>query len=142
MPVFETLTQRFYDKVLADALLQPVFRHMSSDHQLHVAHFLAEVLGGPAFYSTHEGSHFRMVQKHIGKHLTEQHRKQWVHLLMETADELELPPDPEFRSAFVAYIEWGTRIAVTNSNLDSLVMDEAAPMPSWGWGVPGGPYIP
>lgn len=142
MPVFETLTQRFYDKVLADALLQPVFRHMSPEHQLHVAHFLAEVLGGPAFYSTNEGSHFRMVQKHIGKHLTEQHRKRWVHLLMETADELELPSDPEFRSAFIAYIEWGTRIAVTNSNLDSLVMDEAEPMPSWGWGVPGGPYIP
>ncbi len=26
-----------------------------------------------------------------------------------------LPDDPEFRSAFAAYIEWGTRIAVTNS---------------------------
>ena len=142
MPVFEELMVRFYDRVLSDPLLEPVFKHMSADHQLHVAHFLAEVLGGPEFYSTHEGTHFKMIQKHIGKHLTEQHRKQWVFLLIETADELNLPEDPEFRSAFVAYIEWGTRLAVNNSKLDVVSISIHEPMPKWGWGVPGGPYIP
>lgn len=85
MPVFEKLTALFYDKVLRAELLEPVFRHMSKEHQLHVAHFLAEVIGGPPFYSTNEGSHFRMIRQHIGKHLTEQHRKQWLKLLIETA---------------------------------------------------------
>jgi hemoglobin len=108
---------------------------MSKEHQLHVAHFIAEVFGGPKIYSIEEGSHFKMIQKHLSKHLTEQHRKRWVLLLLETADEINLPDDPEFRSAFVAYIEWGTRIAVLNSNPDE-------PMPAWGWGVPGKPYQP
>ncbi len=142
MPVFEKLTDRFYAKVLQDELLEPVFRHMSKEHQLHVAHFIAEVFGGPAFYSTNEGSHFRMIQKHIGKHLTEQHRKQWLKLLLETADELGLPDDPEFRSALMAYLEWGTRLAVINSNLDDPAINTDEPMPKWGWGVPGGPYQP
>jgi hemoglobin len=62
-------------------------------------------------------------------------------LLLQTADEIELPADPEFRSAFVAYIEWGTRIAVINSNVDDLTMNPDEPMPKWGWGVPGGPYL-
>jgi len=142
MPVFERLTALFYAKVLQDPLLEPVFKHMSSAHQQHVAHFIAEVFGGPAFYSTSEGSHFRMIQKHIGKHLTEAHRKQWLLLLLETADEIGLPDDPEFRSAFVAYLEWGTRIAILNSNTSDNTLNPDEPMPTWGWGVPGGPYQP
>lgn len=141
MPVFEELTKRFYQKVLQDPLLEPVFKHMSPEHQIHVAHFIAEVFGGPEWYSTSEGSHFKMILKHLNKHLTEPHRQRWVSLLLETADEISLPDDPEFRSAFVAYIEWGTRIAVINSNSEELQMNPEEPMPKWGWGVPGGPYV-
>ena len=142
MEAFEKLTDAFYQKVLRDDLLEPVFRHMSTAHQKHVAHFIAEVFGGPEVYSTSDGSHFKMIQKHIAKHLTEQHRKRWVQLFLETADDIGLPDDPEFRSALVAYIEWGTRIAVLNSNSTDVQMNETEPMPKWGWGVPGKPYMP
>lgn len=141
MPAFINLFDQFYDKVLADDILEPVFKHMSAQHRLHVAHFVAEVFGGPKLYSEAEGSHFTMIQKHLAKHLTQQHRKRWIELLLETADNLQLPDDPEFRSAFMAYLEWGTRIAVLNSNLDDVDMDANAPMPKWYWGVPGGPYL-
>ncbi|MGZ3944169.1 MAG: group II truncated hemoglobin [Mucilaginibacter sp.] len=140
MPVFVTLFDKFYDKVLVDDILEPVFKHMSPQHRLHVAHFVAEVLGGPKVYSESEGSHFEMIKKHLSKHLTQEHRKRWMTLLLETADELDLPGDPEFRSAFMAYLEWGTRIAVINSNTDEINESPDMPMPSWGWGVPGGPY--
>ncbi|GAB3927246.1 group II truncated hemoglobin [Mucilaginibacter myungsuensis] len=142
MPAFEVLFTKFYDKVLQDPLLEPVFKHMSPEHRQHVAHFVAEVLGGPTLYSdTDDGSHFKMISKHLSKHLTQEHRKRWVELLLETADEISLPDDPEFRSAFVAYLEWGTRIAVINSQLDNVNIDDQEPMPNWGWGVPGGPYM-
>lgn len=140
MPAIEKLMAVFYRKVLDDELLEPIFKHMSPTHQLHVAHFVAEVFGGPKIYSTEEGSHFKMIQKHLTKHLTEQHRKRWADLLILSADEIDLPSDPEFRSAFVAYIEWGTRIAVLNSNVKELDMHPEAPMPKWGWGETGGPY--
>ena len=142
MQAFERLTEVFYKKVLSDALLEPVFRHMSPAHQVHVAHFIAEVFGGPRLYSKEDGNHFKMIQKHLFKHLTEHHRKRWVQLLIESADEIRLPDDPEFRSAFVAYIEWGTRIAVINSNVEVLEMNPEEPMPKWGWGVPGKPFTP
>jgi hemoglobin len=141
MKVFETLFNKFYDKVLADELLEPVFKHMSAHHRLHVAHFVAEVLGGPKLYSAEEGSHFIMISKHLQKYLTEAHRKRWMELLLQTADELLLPDDPEFRSAFLAYLEWGTRIAVINSKLDEAAEAIDAPMPRWGWGEVGGPYL-
>lgn len=141
MSAFERLFDKFYDKVLNDPLIEPVFKHMSPEHRRHVAHFVAEVLGGPKLYSDEGGSHFKMISKHLSRHLTQEHRKRWMELLMETADEFKLPDDPEFRSAFLAYLEWGTRIAVINSNQDVVNEPEDIPMPKWGWGVPGGPYI-
>ncbi|MGC2403978.1 MAG: group II truncated hemoglobin [Acidobacteriaceae bacterium] len=136
------LIARFYQKVPADPLLEPLFRDMDPAHFEHVAEFIAEVLGGPAEYSAHHGGHAAMIRHHLGKGITEQQRQHWVRLLLETADELNLPSDPEFRSALVAYLEWGSRLAVTNSALSSDTLIDAAPMPTWGWGVPGGPYRP
>lgn len=82
-----------------------------------------------------------MIGKHVGKRISEEQRKRWVTLLLETADEIGLKDDPEFRSAFVGYIEWGSRLAVINSNANENPIDHTAPMPRWGWGESKGPYI-
>jgi hemoglobin len=140
---FEKLFTAFYDTVLRDELLGDVFKTMSPDNVQHVAHFVAEVFGGPQSYTTEDGgTHARMIGKHIGKMLTEQQRQRWMQLLLQTADKIGLKSDPEFRSAFVGYIEWGTRLAVLNSQLKDNPMGETEPMPKWGWGETGGPYIP
>jgi hemoglobin len=133
------LTTRFYERVKDDATLAPVFSHMRADHPAHVAAFLAEVLGGPATYSAEHGGHPHMIQQHLNRHLTQEQRRRWVALLLETADELDMPDDPEFRSALVGYLEWGSRLAVINSQPGATV-DAHAPMPKWGWGEVKGPY--
>ena len=53
-----------------------------------------------------------------------------------------MPADPEFRSALVGYLEWGSRIAVLNSHATENPVADAEPMPKWGWGETGGPYTP
>jgi len=141
--VLENLTKLFYDKVLKDELLYPVFKNMSGDHTKHVAHFIGEVFGGPKLYSENDnGSHHKMVAHHLGKMLTEQQRQRWISLLLLSCDEIGLANDPEFRSALVAYLEWGSRIAVINSSTTENPLSENEPMPKWGWGEPGGPYMP
>ena len=142
MPVFEKLFSTFYDKVLKDDLLGEVFKNMSAEHISHVSHFVAEVFGGEKLYSTTDhGSHAKMIGKHIGRMLTEEKRQRWMQLLVKTADEIGLKTDPEFRSAFVGYLEWGTRIAVINSAMSENPVSDSEPMPVWGWGATGGPYI-
>lgn len=139
---FETLFTKFYDKVLKDDLIGGLFEHMSPEHVSHVTHFVAEVFGAGELYSAgDQGSHAQMIGKHIGKMLTEPQRQRWMNLLIQTADEIGLKSDPEFRSAFVGYLEWGTRIAVINSQLTENPMNERAPMPTWGWGETKGPYV-
>jgi hemoglobin len=140
MPALEQLTATFYERVAHDPILAPVFARMSPDHPKHVAEFLAEVFGGPSHYSSERGGHPAMIRHHLSRSLTHEQRRRWIELLLTCADELGVPDDPEFRSAFVAYLEWGTRLAVLNSQPGATV-DEGAPMPRWGWGEVGGPYV-
>jgi hemoglobin len=139
--VLNRLTTRFYERVRDNPVLAPIFAHMSGEHPQHVAAFLAEVLGGPADYSASHGGHPHMIRQHLNRHLTQTQRREWVALLLDTADELKLPEDPEFRSALVGYLEWGSRLAVLNSQQGATV-DPHAPMPKWGWGEVKGPYVP
>lgn len=139
---FEKLTEVFYDKVLQDEILEPVFRHMPHEHRKHVAHFIVEVLKGPKLYSQEFGDDAlrRMVGKHIGKQLKEEQRKRWVESLLESADEIGLPDDPEFRSTFVAHLEWESRVALINSQLEENPTTDQEQIPEWGWGEVKGPY--
>jgi hemoglobin len=140
-PALEKLFTRFYEHVHDDALLAPIFAQMSPDHAVHVAAFVGEVFGGPTTYSESHGGHAAMIRKHLGRHLTNDQRKRWMALLLDTADEIGLATDPEFRQALVSYLEWGSRLAVINSQPGAAAV-EHAPMPEWGWGNVPGPYVP
>lgn len=135
LPALQRLTTVFYSALLAepDPVLEPIFRHMDPGHPAHIAAWLAETFGGPATYTTEHGGYEHMVAKHRGLGLTEAQRTRWLNRMVEAADHAGLPADPEFRSAFVAYLEWGTRLAVINSQPGATVT-EHAPVPRWAWG--------
>ena len=130
---FERLTEVFYERVRRDDLLEPVFRGMDPQHPSHVAAWLAEVFGGPPRYTQERGGYPHMLSKHRGLAIGEKQRRRWVSLICDAADEAGLPDDPEFRSAFVAYVEWGTRLALANSQ-PGAAPPPKAPVPRWGWG--------
>jgi truncated hemoglobin YjbI len=81
-----------------------------------------------------------MLGHHLGRGITEAQRRRWVNLIQDAADAVGLPGDPEFRAAFLGYLEWGSRLAVQNSAPGAEPMREA-PVPHWGWGV-APPYRP
>src|SRR2546429_7409197 len=130
---FERLTTAFYERVRADDLVGPLFEHMPDDHPHHVALWFAEVFGGPPEYTERHGGYANMLSKHLGMGITEEQRARWAQLIALAADDAGLPADPEFRSAFVAYVEWGTRIALGNSR-PGAEPPPRAPVPRWGWG--------
>lgn len=133
LPALIRMTRLFYGKyVPQDPLVGPLFADMRPDHPVRVARWLGEVFGGPSVYSDEHGGYSRMISQHIGKHLTEEQRARWVSLLCESADQAGLPGDPEFRAAFVAYLEWGSRIAWENSQTNA-TPPANMPVPRWWW---------
>ncbi len=135
------LMDRFYDRVERDELLSPFFPGgVSEDHRAHVTAWWSEVLGGPTRYTGELGGYETMLAHHRGLAITPEQRFRFASLLSVAADDAGLPDDPEFRSALVAYAEWGTRLAMHNSQPGAEVF-EHAPVPRWGWGE-APPYEP
>jgi hemoglobin len=135
------LIHAFYDRVERDELLSPFFPGGVSDtHRDHVAAWWVEVFGGPPRYTTELGGYESMLSHHRNLAITAEQRHRFAALMSLAADDARLPDDPEFRSALVAYLEWGTRLALQNSQPGAEVV-EHAPVPRWGWGE-APPYLP
>jgi len=132
-PALLRMTRIFYSKyVPQDPVVGPLFANMSPDHPERVAAWLSEVFGGPNFYSERYGGYSRMISQHVGKCITEEQRARWVKMLCQSADDALLPNDPEFRAAFVAYLEWGSRIGKENSQQGAMPPPNM-PVPRWWW---------
>jgi hemoglobin len=138
---FERLIDAFYDRVEGDELISPLFPGgVSPEHRRNVTLWWCEVFGGPPEYTEKLGGYHRMVTKHHDLAITPEQRLRFATLMSLAADDAGLPDDPEFRSAFMAYVEWGTRLAMHNSQPGADAPQEA-PVPKWGWGV-APPYQP
>jgi CDGSH-type Zn-finger protein/truncated hemoglobin YjbI len=138
LPALTRMTRIFYEKYIPqDPLLASVFATMSDQHPQLVAAWLSEVFGGPKNYSEHLGGYVKMISQHLGKVLTEEKRTRWVQLLVMSANDAGLPNDPEFRSVLSSYIEWGSRLAVENSQI-GVTPPPHMPMPHWEWHTAAG----
>jgi hemoglobin len=125
----------FYDRVEADEVLTGFFPGgVSVEHRAHVTAWWAEVLGGPETYTEEHGGYQAMLRHHLGLSITAEQRHRFASTMSLAADDAELPDDPEFRAAIIGYLEWGTRLAMENSQPDASPVQHA-PTPRWGWGV-------
>ena len=96
----------FYDRVEQDELLSPFIPGgVHSEHRRNVATWWCEVFGGPTEYTMELGGYERMVHKHLQLGITRDQRFRFASLMSLAADDAEMPDDPEFRSALLAYLE-------------------------------------
>ena len=138
---FARLVDAFYDRVEADELISPLFPGgVHEEHRRNVTTWWSEVFGGPAAYTEELDGYERMLHRHRDLGITPEQRLRFATLMSLAADDAGLPDDPEFRSAFIAYVEWGTRLALHNSQPGAEVAPHA-PVPRWGWGE-APPYQP
>ncbi|WP_051161319.1 group II truncated hemoglobin [Nocardia brevicatena] len=127
------LSDTFYDTVLADPLLAPVFANFTRTHIEHIAVWLAEVFGGPTRFTDELGGHQALLRVHLGLAITEEQRLRWMELMVD-AVERELPDDPALRRTVIAYFDWGTAIArEVSADPADTDLGEPGPTPRWGW---------
>ena len=129
------LSGTFYDKVLADQLLAPVFANFTLTHVDHVAVWLGEVFGGPADFTARLGGHHALLSTHLGLQIRDEHRQRWLELMAKAVDET-YPGRPELHATLMSYFDWGTVIAQEVSR-DPVGTDLGKPGPTPRWGHDG-----
>ena len=127
------LEQTFYDSVLKDPLLQPLFGEGQPQHVDHLTAFTAESFGGPDRFSRELGFD-HLISVHRGLKITEEQRQRFVELYLKALDDAGMPTDAEFRDAVREHVEFGTQVAKQNSNAET--DDQLHPLrevPRWTW---------
>jgi hemoglobin len=123
----------FYSSVLADPVLQPLFGEGQPQHVEHLTWFTAESFGGPDRFSRELGFQ-HLIDVHRGKHITEEQRQRFIELYEAALDAAGMPDDEPFRRAVREHLDFGTRVAMQNSNAET--DDELHPLrevPHWTW---------
>lgn len=123
----------FYSKVLTDPLLQPLFGAGQPQHVEHLTWFTAESFGGPDRF-TRELGFAHLISVHRGLRISEAQRQRFVELYRESLDEAGLPRDQEFRDAVMQHVEFGSQVAMQNSNAQTDAdLHPLREVPRWTW---------
>jgi len=132
LPALRRLSSAFYERVLADELLAPVFADFELRHVERVAIWLAEVLGGPADFTAQLGGHQSLLRSHLGLAIRDEHRARWLELMGAAIDDV-LPGRDDLRASLMAYFEWGTAIAQeVSQEPPGTDLGDPGPTPRWG----------
>ena len=127
------LEDTFYSSVLADPLLSPLFGKGQPQHVDHLTAFTAESFGGPDRFSRELGF-AHLIDVHRGLHITEEQRQRFVELYVTALDVAAMPSDPDFRQAVREHVEFGSQVAMQNSQAESdSELHPLREVPRWTW---------
>ena len=127
------LEEAFYSSVLADPLLQPLFGAGNPTHVEHLTMFTAESFGGPNRFSRELGF-AHLIDVHRGLRITEAQRQRFVELYRAALDTADMPTDPAFRAAVMEHVEFGSRVALQNSQATTdAELHPLREVPRWSW---------
>jgi hemoglobin len=127
------LEEAFYASVLADPLLQPLFGDGQPQHVEHLTMFTAESFGGPDRF-TRELGFAHLIAVHRGLRITEEQRLRFVELYIAAMDEAGMPGDEPFRRAVREHVDFGSRVALQNSNAQTDAgLHPLREVPRWTW---------
>jgi hemoglobin len=84
-PFFTKLVDAFYDVVVADEVLRPMYPEDLTESRRHLALFLAQYWGGPSTYMDERG-HPRLRMRHVPFHINKRARDAWLDAMNAALD--------------------------------------------------------
>lgn len=132
---FLALARAHHARCLADPELNHPFSHgdQQPQHVARLAAYWAEVMGGPATYSSTCGDESGVLALHAGNGPMGDLPERFFACFVRALDDAGLPSDPEFRAALTAYMRWAVDNVMAYSAHDAVV-PAGVSMPRWDWG--------
>ena len=123
----------FYEKALADPVLNTLFTERVPSHVEHLTWFTAESFGGPDRFTRNLGFDY-IIDKHRHLKITDEQRDRFIALYLEALDEACLPDDEPFRRAVQEHVEFGAQVAQQNSWAETEAdLHPIRQVPRWQW---------
>ena len=109
---FTDLVERFYDGVVADPVLRPLYPDDLTDSKAHLAQFLMQYWGGPRRYSEERG-HPRLRMRHAPFAIGTRESDAWLRHMTAAVHAAGLPPADE--SELLDYLAMAARSLINAS---------------------------
>lgn len=127
------IARRIHEAMVGDTALGARFASTAESHVPHLGMWLTEVLGGPRLYSAVHDDIAPMLGRHANQSIREEERARFVERAMEAVRaECSCSIDHPAIAAIERYLEWGSRVAVANSD-PGHAADVGAGVPLWDW---------
>ncbi len=132
-PAFLALAAAHHERCLRDPVLSHPFEHgVRPDHVQRLAHYWAEVFGGPDRYTRDFGDRSSMLELHARQGGDAEFSERFVACFVAAVDDARLPEDAELRTAMRAYMEWAVDEVMSYAPRDAEV-PAGLRVPRWSW---------
>jgi len=105
---FTRLVDAFYDGVVADKTLRPMYPDDLADSRRHLTQFLIQYWGGPRTYQAERG-HPRLRLRHARFAITSEVRDAWLRAMNGALDAVGVDLTPAQREELSAYFDMAAR---------------------------------
>lgn len=128
------LAETWHRRVMADEVVSHAFSHGFHPHHVQrLAAYWAEVLGGPALYSTAYGDETSVVKMHSGNGEHNDMNLRAVACFDQALDDVGLAHDGALRQVLHDYFAWATMTAMSRYEKSAADVPAGMTIPRWSW---------
>jgi len=128
------LASAWHARVMADEVVSHAFSHgFHPQHNVRLAAYWAEALGGPARYSGSYGDETSVVRIHSGNGPHEEMDRRAIACFDQALVDAGLADDAQLRDALHDYFAWDTTTTMARYHQSAADVPDGLPIPRWSW---------
>jgi hemoglobin len=128
------LARAWHSRVMADEVVSHAFSHgFHPQHDVRLAAYWAEALGGPAAYSGSYGDETFVVRLHSGDGPHEEMNRRAIACFDLAMDDAGVEADGPLRQVLHDYFAWATTTTMSRYDESADDVPEGMSIPRWSW---------
>jgi hemoglobin len=128
------LARAWHSRVMADEEVSHAFSHgFHPQHDVRLAAYWAEALGGPAAYTGVYGNETSVVRIHSGNGPHEEMDRRAIACFDQALEDVGLGAAEPVRQVLHDYFAWATTVAMTRYHESAGDVPEGLSIPRWSW---------